>query len=108
MSMKQSKSFFYFLLDKNTTKKQIQHVLMFPAHTHLESVIEVCYNLLVNNFLKLAPSLKSKIKSNSGIIKKFIQSKSLQVQKKILQKYFPLFYFIIIKSKQIILKALSK
>ena len=59
MSIKQSKSFFNFLLDKHTTKKQIHFVLTNLAHIHLESVTELIYNLLENKFIKISPSLKS-------------------------------------------------
>ena len=108
MSIKQSKSFFNFLLDKHTTKKQIHFVLTNLAHIHLESVTELIYNLLENKFIKISPSLKSVIKKHKNILVKFISSikKSLYLQRKILKKYYKIFYYIIRLSKNTLLLAI--
>jgi len=110
MKIKQSKSFFNFILDKNTSKKQIQYIFMNLDHIHLESIIELIHNLLENNFIKLTPSLKSIIKKFKNILIKFTSSltKTLSVQKKLLRKHFRLIYYIIHKSKNIILLALAQ
>ena len=110
MKVKQSKFYFHFLFDKNITKKQVQSILTNPAHTHLESLIEIIYNLLENKYIKLTPSLKNTIKKYNIILKKFVKTttKSLLIQKKILKKHFRLFYYIIRQSRKFILLALDQ
>lgn len=107
MKLKQSRSFFNFILDRNTTKKQIHFIFLNLAHIHVESIIEIVYNLLENKYIKVLPSLKKVIKRYKKNLLKFTTSltKSLSIQKSLLKKNFRLFYFLIRKSKNIILLA---
>lgn len=110
MKLKQSKSFFNFLLDKNSTEKQIYFLFIHPSQVHLESIIELIHNLLENKSIKISPLLKGNIKKHRKILVKFTSSvkKSLLMQKKILKKYFRLFYVIIYQSRNIISLALAQ
>lgn len=108
MKVKQSKSFFTFLFDKNSSRKQIYAVLGNITPTDLRSINEVCYNLLENNYIRITPSLKNAIKKNKKILTKFTFSKSSLIQKRILKKYLRLFYYIIRKSQNFISLALSQ
>jgi cytochrome c2 len=109
MRVSKSRNFFLFLLDKNSTKKQIQNILVNAADIHIYSIIEICYNLLENNYINIPPSLKSIIKKYKPTIEKFTYSstKTLTPQRKILRKHYKLFFFLINKSKTFIIKLLS-
>lgn len=109
MRVKQCKHFFLFLLDKNTTQKQIYYILQNPAEIHIQGIIELIHNLLENTFIKLTPSLKSKINQYGTILKSFtIISKTHLNQKRLLKKHFRLFYYLMRKSRNIISLAISQ
>lgn len=108
MKVQKSKFFFLFLLNKYTTKNQIRFVLSNSAEEHIQAIIEICYNLLKNNFIKITPSLKETIRKHKTIIERFTFHSSRSIQRKILNKYFALFYSIIVKSKVFITKVFSQ
>jgi len=111
MKLKQGKSFFNFIFDKNTSKEQIRFILCNPTPTHLQSIIEVVYNLLENNFIKVPLSVERKLKQHSHFLSTFIllkERKKLTLPKKILRKHFRLIFFILYKSKKLISRALDQ
>lgn len=102
----QCKSFLNFILDKHSTRNQIQFLFSNPANKHIEVITEIIYNLLENKNIKKSPKLIKEINQHKNILKKFIGTiqKSFIIQKKLLKKYFRLFYRIIRLSKNIIIQ----
>ena len=111
MKLKQSKPFFNYIFDKNTPKEQIRFILCNPALTHLKSIIEVVYNLLENNFIKIPLSVKRKIKQYKQFINHFVdlkEKKKLRLAKKVLRKHYRLFFFLLYNSRKLISQVLDQ
>lgn len=109
MKLKRSKSFFEFIFDRYTPKKQIRFLLCNPTHLQLQSIIEVVYNLEQNNFIKIPSLVRRKIKDNKRIVSGFTSSKKqLEKAEKILNKHFRFIFFLLYKSKQLILRAIDQ
>lgn len=109
MKLKQSKSFFMFIFDKTTPKPQIRFLLHNPTNIHLQSIIEVVHNLLQNNFIKIPPSVKRKLQERARLVSTFTTlKKGLQSSRNILKKHFRFFFYILYKSKDLILRAINQ
>lgn len=106
--LKESESFFRFLLDSNTTKQQKEFLLLNLSQKQQQAIIEIIHNFLKNNYIKITPTLKKAIKQHHHLLIKFISPKSLSLQYKLIHKHFKVIYLILSKGKDTILSVLSK
>lgn len=111
MKLQQCKFFLNFLFAKSTPKEQIRFILRNPASIHLQCFIEIIFNLLENNFIKIPLPVKRKIKQHKKVLFRFVSLKgknNFSYSRKILRKYYKLIFFILYKSKNIILQAITQ
>lgn len=108
--VKESKSFFNFLLDSHASEEQKYFLLENPSKTHLKAIIEIFHNLLQNLHLKLSYSLKRSIKKNKQLLLKLISEthKNLVSKRQLLRKKSKIIYQILLNAKDIIHLAINQ
>lgn len=105
--LKRNNSFFLFLFDSNTSKAQKQFLLTNLSKTHLQSIVEVLYNISNNRYIKLPPPLQKVTKQNHSLIQHFSSSKALTQKKLIIKRHYRLIYHILVGAKDIIFQVIE-
>ena len=107
--LKVSAHFFYFLLDKNTSKNQIAPVLINATKAQLLGISEIFLNLLENKTIKLSPTISSLINKHKKLLSTFSSSfRKERVQRQFVRKHFKLIYLILKRTEKIIYFELDK
>lgn len=107
--LKESKYFLLFLIDPSSSKQQIHFLLSNPSKTHLKAIIEILFNLLENQHLKLSVPLKKFISQNKKLLSNLTSpQKSLLYRRKLLQTHYKIIYHLLVKAKSSINLAINQ